>query len=221
MFSKAERIRDKRKVERLVLGDSQGSREPQTQSDMAMERTASTADHQAALAEVERQAFEAGYAQGVASNATEVKERLARLAETVEQLAALRGVIVREAEQQLVLLASAIAGRILRSEVTTDPTRLLAIAHAAVERLGERTQATIHLHPDDHAAISNTPAAAQHTLKVVPDPHVQPGGCQVQSEVGTIEAGVAAQLHELTAMLLDDQLPVAEEGRPSAEAPAA
>jgi flagellar assembly protein FliH len=209
MSSKAERVLDSRLVERLPWGNEGAG------ADASRHAPTSDALAGAALAEAERAAFAAGYAKGEAEGAERVKDQLWRIGETVEQLASLRRVILLEAERQLVELAVAIAGRILRQEISTDRTLLLAIARAAITRLGDSAQATVHLHPDDHAAIEAMQKGTQQSIQIVPDPAVQPGGCLVQSTLGTIEASVADQLDELTAMLLDTDTPGVTEGQQS------
>jgi flagellar assembly protein FliH len=213
MSSKAERVQDSRHVERVNWGRRATDGPPADQSASAITGVM--------LAEAERAAFAAGQAKGEADAALRLKDQLLRIGQTIEQLASLRRVILQEAERQLVELAVAIAGRILRHEVSTDRTLLLAVARAAVARLGDSSSATVHLHPDDHAAIEAMQQGMHQSIKIVPDPAVQPGGCLVQSDMGTIEAGIAEQLDELTAMLLEHDTPMASEGQPGAKPAAA
>jgi flagellar assembly protein FliH len=214
MSNRAELVRDTRLVARLCW-DVPAQTAPVPHAALA------AVDHDAALAEAERRSFATGYAKGEEAGLQRVKDHQRRLAETIAQLESLRSVIIHEAEGQLVRLATAVAGCVLRREISTDRSLLLAIARAAIDRLGESPQAVVHLNPDDHAAIAALQTTAYSSMRIVPDATVQPGGCLVQSELGTIEAGVAVQLEELTAMLLDNDVPLADEGRPRAESSAA
>jgi flagellar assembly protein FliH len=164
------------------------------------------------VAAIERDAFAKGYAQGERSGA-EVAARqgeamLRRLSETIEEVAALRTDLLRRSEHDLVRVALLIAERVLHREVTLDRELLLAMAHVAIDRLGNRASATIRLHPADHAALMAVPRTQPFTgaVEIVADSAVSRGGCLVQSDFGLIDLGVEAQIREVSrAMLGDDQ----------------
>lgn len=158
------------------------------------------------FAELEREAFMKGYAQGERAGAEAAARRgdatLRRLAQTVEELAGLRTELIHKTERQVVELALAIAGRVLRREVSMDRELLIAMARIALERLGENTSATIRLNPDDYAFIGAKAQVGDSSLvRVVADPLVSTGGCLVQSDFGLIDAGIDAQLGEMAAAL--------------------
>ncbi len=164
------------------------------------------ADPRPSFAELEREAFTKGYNQGERAGAEAAARRgeamLRRLAQTVEELAGLRGELIQKTERQVVQLALAIAERILRREVSLDRELLVAMARVALERLGENTAATIRLNPADHALIGHAAHAAEGSIvQVVADPLVSSGGCLVQSDFGLIDVGIDAQLNELAAAL--------------------
>jgi flagellar assembly protein FliH len=168
------------------------------------------AEHAARLQALERDAFAQGFAQGERAGAEAAAERgkamLRRLSETLDELAELRARITHETERQVVQLALAIARKVIHREVSIDHDLLAAIARVALDRLGETTQATVRLNPDDHAAAAAARAsewAAAH-VTVVADPRVPPGGCRVESDLGVIDAGVDAQITEIARALLGD-----------------
>ena len=158
------------------------------------------------FAELERDAFMKGYAQGERAGAEAAAKRgdatLRRLAQTVEELAGLRTELIQKTERQVVELALAIAGRVLRREVSLDRELLVTMARIALERLGENTSATIRLNPDDYAFIGAKAQVGDSSLvRVIADPLVNSGGCLVQSDFGLIDAGMDAQLGEMAAAL--------------------
>lgn len=164
------------------------------------------AEARPSFAELERDAFMKGYAQGERAGAEAAAKRgdatLRRLAQTVEELAGLRTELIHKTERQVVELALAIAGRVLRREVSVDRELLIAMARIALERLGENTSATIRLNPDDYAFIgAKTQVGDSSLVRVVADPLVSSGGCLVQSDFGLIDAGIDAQLGEMAAAL--------------------
>lgn len=172
----------------------------------APEKPADPEPPRPSFAELEREAFMKGYAQGERSGAEAAARRgeatLRRLAQTVEELAGLRTELVQKTERQVVELALAIAGRVLRREVSLDRELLVAMARIALERLGENVSATIRLNPDDYAFIGAQAQVGNSSLvRVVADPLVNSGGCLVQSDFGLIDVGIDAQLGEMATAL--------------------
>lgn len=165
--------------------------------------------HQAHLAALEREAFASGYAAGeragVEAGNKRAEAMLRRLAQTLDELKALRQTMVRQTEQQMVSLALAIARRILRREAAVDEDLLIAMARVALERLGESGTATIRLNPEDYSATVQRHGDhwAGARVKVVADPSVSRGGCLVDSEFGFIDASVEAQFDQVAQALSD------------------
>jgi flagellar assembly protein FliH len=161
-------------------------------------------------AQVERDAFMKGYAQGERAGAEAAAARgeavVRRLSETVDELRALRAALLQKAEQQVVQLALAIARRIVSREVTLDPALVAAMGRVAIDRLNGVASATIRLHPDDHAAVmrGSASAVADGPTTIVADPMVRRGGCIVQSDFGIIDVGVDAQIQEIARTLFGD-----------------
>jgi flagellar assembly protein FliH len=158
------------------------------------------------LSAIEREAYAAGYAKGQLAAERESSRQLemltARLAATIEEIGALRPAAMRRAERELVQLALSMAARIVRREIDIDPDLLLVIARVAVDRLGERAAAVVHLHPADHARLAPTQAEAPNSLDLVADENVPRGGCRIESAFGEIDAGIDAQIRELSRELI-------------------
>jgi flagellar assembly protein FliH len=161
-----------------------------------------------ALARLERDAFAKGFNEGERAGLDAAAQRgeamLQRLTGTLDELASVRVDILRRSEIQMVQLALAIARRVVQREVSLDQELLIAMARVALDRLGEATQITVRLHPDDF----NLTGAAQRRMltgsavTVVGDARIPRGGCRVESELGVIDAGVDAQLQEIARALL-------------------
>jgi flagellar assembly protein FliH len=167
------------------------------------------------FAELERDAFAKGFAQGERSGQEAANQRgeamLRRLTQTLQELTDLRAQMIRQTERQMVELALAVARRIVHREVSIDPDLLLAMARVALDRLGDAAQITVRLNPDDYQATggSRIVQLTASNVTVVADGRIPRGGCQVDSDLGTLEAGIDAQIHEIAQALL---------GRPEATA---
>lgn len=165
-------------------------------------------DPQAHLAALERDAFAKGYAAGeragLEAGGKRADAMLRRVAQTIDELTGLRATIARETERQMVDLALALARRVVDRELTLAPDLVAAMAHVALERLGEQTPATIRLNPADYSVvIAERGEQWEGThVSVVPDPAVTRGGCLVESDFGVVDASVDAQLGELARALL-------------------
>jgi flagellar assembly protein FliH len=171
------------------------------------------ADQQAHLAALEREAFTKGYAQGeragIEAGGKRAEAMLRRVAQTLDELAKLRRTMIRETERQTVELALTLARRVVTRELSIEPDLVAALAHVALERLGESSPATIRLNPDDYSTVAaHRGDQWEGTLvSIVPDPAVARGGCLVESDFGVIDGSIEAQFEELTRALLGDRRP--------------
>lgn len=161
------------------------------------------------LASLEREAFAKGYEQGERSGAeaaaTRTEGTLRRMAQTIDELANLRGEIIRRTERQTVQLILAIAERVVHREVTLDRGLLVGMARAALDRLGEYGSATLRLHPADLKAMGLESYSFEGApVQIVSDPVVSRGGCLVQSDFGFMDVTPEAQFRELARALLSD-----------------
>jgi flagellar assembly protein FliH len=165
----------------------------------------------------EAEAYSRGLAEGQRLGASAVAGQnealLQRLTETLVELRQTRSDMIRHTERQLVELALAVARRVLHREVSLDHDLLVGMIRIALDRLGEAGQVTIRLHPAEFEAVSvaRSGALAGDHVTVVADARVGRGGCRVESDYGSVEAGVDAQIQEIGRVLLGDQERVAHD----------
>ncbi len=175
-----------------------------------------TAALQSRISELEREiehreqaAFRKGADQGRAAAAQEaaaqLKPVLERFALTIHELSALRRQLRREAEGDLVKLAVAIARRVLRREITTDPDALLGLVKAALEKLEGREIERVRVHPADAEAVrqhlESTRSGAR--FEVLPEPRLERGAAIFETARGSLDASVETQLDEIQRGLVD------------------
>lgn len=151
----------------------------------------------------ETQARKAGFEEGQAAarKALEApfREALARAAQAVAELARLRERLRRETEEDLVRLAVAIARRILRREISTDPQAILGLVKAAFERIDEREVLRLRAHPEDARTLEASFAdlGLPERIEVVADKKLERGALVVETERGELDASVETQLEEI------------------------
>jgi flagellar biosynthesis/type III secretory pathway protein FliH len=166
---------------------------------------------------IEHQAYHEGYTRGQHTAAEEMELRLdeilQRMRATLDELGTLAPLAMRRADREMIHLAVAMAERIIRREVRVEPASLLEMARAAIDRLGERVTAVIHLNPIDLEAIVSDGSGRIGSLDIVADPDLPRGGCMIRTNLGAIDAGVDAQVRELLrAMLAGDGTEEAADG---------
>lgn len=168
--------------------------------------------------------FQAGFKEGHAAGRDDAvkkcEQQLARagrsLAEAVEQFAANRARMQAEARNDLVRLALAAGEKILRREITADPTVCLRTVEAAVELAGRASRLSIRVNPSDLELVQSVaPQLAarltgQADVQVVADEGIEPGGCRLAAwrqtgQAGEIDATIATQLDRLADELLGEE----------------
>lgn len=162
-----------------------------------------------------RQAYDLGWKRGreqgeragLAQGRTEATQAVeGRMGGTVEAVAARLDRAVDGVQQQLqalpalladelAILAIAIAREVLRREPGIDPAGLLPAAHEALSALGEGASALeIHMHPDDAARLGPHLEVVQSgRCRLRDDASLPPGGCRIESDTGSADAGLAAR----------------------------
>jgi flagellar assembly protein FliH len=169
-----------------------------------------------------RRSFEAGREQGVQEGRGLERDAqaVARQAEEnrrAEQMASLlRGFATeqtryfREIEREVVSLALAIAARILRREAQMDPLLLQGAVRVALGQLSSATTVSLRV---PEAELGLWKEAVAH----LPKPCLQPsvaagdgmrlGDCVVETEVGSVDLGIRAQLNEIERGFFDGTSP--------------
>jgi flagellar biosynthesis/type III secretory pathway protein FliH len=162
-------------------------------------------------AEVEvaqREAFRQGHQEGERAGeeraAAPYREAVAAFGRSVLQVATLKPRLRAEAERDLVELAFAIARRILRREISVDPTAVVGLIRGCLDQYSRAEISRLQVHPQDLAAVteffSHNPAPR---LEVVADPKVSRGGAVFETTRGVLDARFETQLEEIEKGLTD------------------
>jgi len=177
---------------------------------------ASVTGAQASLPDLSRQsdqriqeAHAAGVREGEAAGrnraAAELQPVIERLSRTIHEIAGLRARMRREAESDLLRLATAIARRVLRREIAVDPDAMHGLVLGALEKLQSQEIARVRVHPA-HAALVTAclrQMVAGSPVEVIPDPSRAPGAVIFETDRGNLDASVESQLREIERGLAD------------------
>ncbi len=153
---------------------------------------------------IKEQAKAEGYQAGQQQVAEIVRSQLASV------LPALRQAVqdVQEAKQAwlahwegaAIHVAAAIAGKIVRCEITETPAFATEQLREALELAAGSSHLRIRLNPADHAAMDGQAdmlakeLAPLATCEIIPDGNITPGGCRVETSFGVIDQQIESQL---------------------------
>lgn len=158
--------------------------------------------------EVLRQdAWNAGYADGLAQGQHDVSAVMQRLAVLVGNAAESFEASVQNLDATVLDLVMAIARSVVRQELHTSPEAVLAIGRAALDEMALHTSVRLRVHPRDepllaeHADRLGLPPSVAVT--VVADATVSAGGCIIESGAGRVDATIESQLARVDALLKD------------------
>jgi flagellar assembly protein FliH len=132
--------------------------------------------------------------------AKQMKTLTPALENAVEQIRQAKDDWLRQWETRALSLASAIAMRLVRSELSRRPELALAWIREALELATGSGEIVIKLHPGDYQGIERQVAliaAAMHptaTVRLTADESISLGGCRVATEFGNVDMQLEAQL---------------------------
>jgi flagellar assembly protein FliH len=111
-------------------------------------------------------------------------------------------------ETQGIRLATAIAERVIRRELSQHPQITLDLMREALELAAGSPRITLRVNPADHAALGDhvtqliTQLGRVGDTQIVPDPGVTPGGCRIETQYGSIDQQLETQLARIQEELL-------------------
>lgn len=176
----------------------------------------STTPENASLVEAEQRGFAAGREQGREEGRAEEREdtRAAQAALThasearykeervrlIESLNATRQQYLHEIEPEVVRLALAVAARILRRETQMDPLLLSGAVRVALGQLASSTRVKLKVPEGDlelwREAMALIPNSGTRP-EVISGDGMRLGDCLIETELGSVDLGVRAQLSEI------------------------
>lgn len=159
-----------------------------------------------------RESFQGGLVEGKNLAESGLLHVFKSLRSAAEDIHALREKVMRQSEDDVVNLVMMVARKVILREVTQDRHILSAVIQAAISDVSIRDEITIRLNPEDHALVSSNPneylrkELLTDKMQLKADASVQPGSCQIDTEMGTIDAGIDAQLDEIFRHLLEQRV---------------
>ena len=153
-------------------------------------------------AEARAEGMREGQARAQQSFLQKLEEQGQRVSQALAAFQQEREGYYAKVEIKLVELALAIAGKILYREAQVDPMVVAGLVKVMLERMQQRSTATVRVRPDEASSWRHY-FAATPDLTIVEDANLKPGECQLETELGTAEMGIDAQLKEVEAGFFD------------------
>jgi len=121
-----------------------------------------------------------------------------RVARAVEELALHKSALRREAEEDVVKLAIAIARKVIYREISVDSEALLGLVKVALDKIEARELHRVRVHPEqvtsfEHALKS---IGAPRQIEVHGDPGLERGAAIFETARGSLDASVETQLRQ-------------------------
>ena len=173
------------------------------------------------ISEETRRSFEAGREKGRAEggqaereaqseSVTAANERRTRQGiELIEAFAEERDRYLHHVEREVVELALAVAARILRREAQMDPLLLTGAVRVALGQLSGSTEVRVRVPAGDLALWKETLAVLPNLRikpQVAPGEGMRLGDCVIETELGSVDLGIRAQLGEIERGFFDRAL---------------
>jgi len=148
-------------------------------------------------------AYQQGHAAGEQTGAQRAAQRMdpaiANFNAMAAELASTRKRFRAEAEEDTVKLAIAIARRVLRRELATDPDAILGLVKAAFQKLNARETHRLRVSPPDAATVQEHRARLDLPpgLEISADASLAPGAAIFETSRGDLDGSVDTQLSEI------------------------
>jgi len=103
-------------------------------------------------------------------------------------------------ETSIVHLSTSIAAHVIRRELKTEPELALEWIREALQLAAGSAEVSVHLHPHDLETLRGEIDRLAATFcplakgQIVADPSITAGGCRVETQFGTIDVQLEAQL---------------------------
>jgi len=154
--------------------------------------------------QMQNQAFEQGYREGLASGQAEVAERVQRFDALMNKLAYPFEELDAAVEDELVDLAKILATHILRRELKSDPGQIVGAVRDCVEVLPAAARnVRVFLHPDDAQLVREYASGDQGSgWTIQEDASVAKGSLRVESDTSHIDGRIESRLNEIVGTAL-------------------
>lgn len=152
--------------------------------------------------------YQDGYRDGLAALEQFKQSFAAQMTAQIGQLTQSYGqeldALQQDMARALAVSATHLARQIVRSELQASPELVAIVAQEALDTLlMSARQITVRVHPNDHPLVAQGAAEtlAARGARLLADASIARGGCLVESDIGVVDASIAARWKRAVASL--------------------
>lgn len=160
--------------------------------------------------------YNKGYEDGKREGERSVLTLKTSLKKAVDMLERGKRDFFREKEKELIAIATAMAQRIIRKEISLDTKIVEKIVREAIQRATDSDceQVVVRMNPQDWEKLKTIDkkldfsirgGKQKKNIRFEKDEDILPGGCMVETEKGVINATIESQLERLGKALLGEE----------------
>jgi len=154
-----------------------------------------------------QQGLEEGKAEGLRLAEAESTDYLRQAKMTLENAYVEKEKLIANSEEEIVLLTLDIAQKVIKKEVALGHEVILQIVQEAIKKAAHREKVIIRVNALDLEAVEGQrpllrEKSGSQDLIILPDPTVQPGGCVLETDLGTVDARIDTQFKQIEECLL-------------------
>ncbi len=163
---------------------------------------------QAQVAEIEKKAYDKGFAAGhdeaLKLGAEETKNKAKQIEELLQTISKDRRELYEKYQEDLFALMKMMLERVLFHEVSVNPKIIQACLKAALGYVVENSNVTVHLHANDLNRLKDIGfddpdlMAGIKQLELTEDPAISEGGCLLETGFGEIDATLESRRDRLS-----------------------
>ena len=182
----------------LAAGATETLSQEQSEGKLATDSVPRISEHELnrLMAEARAEGMREGERQARAVFEDELTQQRRRLMEALSAFEQERGQYYSKVEVDLVHFALAIAARILHREALVDRMVVAGLVKITLEKLQQGTKVIVRVRPEEAEGWRNYFHGNDH-VEIVEDSALEPRDCKLETELGTTDMGLDAQLKEI------------------------
>jgi flagellar assembly protein FliH len=152
-----------------------------------------------------KEAYDKGFAEGLAGGAAQIAAHTQRLDELIRALSRPFDELDAVIEEEVLMLAKVLAQHILRRELKTDTGHIIGAVRDCIKVLPSAARNVIvHLNPEDAALVRQHLASSdgERRWRLEDDPLLERGALRVSSDTSQIDGSLSSRLNEIVAAAL-------------------
>lgn len=164
------------------------------------------------LEEIRRRAHDEGFSQGheagMAEGRRQSRETIERMADIVAQIESAWRDLIQAHEARIIDLVTRAVEKVVYGQAATDQEMVKRTIIEALRVVPEPVNVQISVNPKDYDYIETVKAdfftriPALKDVSVTPDPAIHPGGCNIRTKFGEVDATLESRLDAIRECLL-------------------